>query len=329
MIPPLHLNLEAIKTDVGYFVRVQGQDSYYNSSLIDFFFDGKKPEKTQNKAWVKITGAPQKIERELSQPNINFRYELKDKSLVSEKFPEVFPQEQVTNYDAENYCRVWKAEYSHLQSLYEEKSDLQPTILDVVTFDFKIILEMDNIKEYGGFSYSVQRTKWDSEGFEMLTDKSIHHELVDTILFPDIILPARTSKLTSKQTYKIIRKYIQDNINSKYAHITSDYDFCFTVKKKIPLTEKTPYQADVSHWKSKKPKYETRYRENREIEIFEMTHDEEKYKGYIPIKPFEGKNIEDLKYNIDSFLEELMKKINEPLIDCPHCKGKGVLLNDK
>ena len=190
---------------------------------------------------------------------------------------------------------------------------------------------MDKIKEYGGFSYPIQRSRWESEGYTPLTQDSISHELVDTLLFPDIVLPARTSKLTSKQTYKVIRKYIQDNINPKYAQISSDYDFCVTVEKKISLFEKVPYQRNISSFNAKRPKYITDYRHNRQIKIFEMTHDGDdgNYKGYTAIKPFEGKNIEDLKNNIDNYLAELMTKINEPLHDCPNCKGLGVILKNE
>ena len=65
----------------------------------------------------------------------------------------------------------------------------------------------------------------------------------------------------------------------------------------------------------------------REIEIFEMTDDQHKYKGYTVIEGFKGNNIEELKENIDNYLKDLMAKINEPVVDCPHCKGKGIVLN--
>ena len=79
----------------------------------------------------------------------------------------------------------------------------------------------------------------------------------------------------------------------------------------------------------KKPKYETRYRKSREVEVFNMTSAKDKYNNYTIIKGFEGNSEEDLKNKIDTYLEELMAIINEPLHDCPHCKGMGVILNDK
>ena len=44
------------------------------------------------------------------------------------------------------------------------------------------------------------------------------------------------------------------------------------------------------------------------------------------IKGFTGENQDDLKQKIDAYCEDLIKFINEPIVDCPHCKGRGVVL---
>ncbi|MDO8610959.1 MAG: hypothetical protein Q7R95_10545 [bacterium] len=329
------IKIEVIKTDIGFYIReMRDFPNHYNgcagaTGLDHLLLDGKLGkdfEKSQDKGWIKIEKLPTNIERIDTQPNINHRYELIDKTLESEKFPPVLEKSKVTHKSDEGYT-VWNDEYAQLKSLYLEKSDPQPNLMVNVTFEFNIVLEMDNIKEYGGFSYPIQRTQWSHEGFMKLTDKDVQHNLIDTIIFPDIVLPARKSELTSGQSYKLIRKHVQDNINPKYAHITSDYEFCFGVCKKIPLAQKISYQKDISRWGARKPKYVTDYRENREIQVFEMTHAEHNYKGYTCIEGFKGANIEELKENIDNYLRDLMNLINEPLSDCPQCKGKGVLLN--
>ncbi len=322
------LKIKAIKTDVGYYCQADFSRSPFDShSLQNYFFDGKKAETTFNKAWAKIPSIPKKVEKEESQPKINYRYELIDKTLKSKKFPLVLEKAKVTEQNCDGYY-VWKTEYAQLQSLYEEKADEQPNLMVDVPFEFNVVLEMDNIKEYGGFSYPAQRTRWANEGFYPLTHDSVQHDLIDTIIFPDIVLPARRSELTSEQTYKVVRKHIQDNINPKYAHITSDYDFCFTVKKKIPLAKKTPYQKNIARYGARKAKYITDYRENREIEIFAMTHAGSNYNGYTAIEGLKGNNIEELKENIDNYLKDLMDKINEPVVDCKCCLGKGVVLEN-
>ena len=54
------------------------------------------------------------------------------------------------------------------------------------------------------------------------------------MLTPEFCIHERPCKLTSKkQMYSIVRNWIKTNINPKCAEITNDYDFCFTVKRKL------------------------------------------------------------------------------------------------
>ena len=326
--------IEAIETDICYFIRVKRDNyTFYNGNagvggLDNYIVNGiagKSLERTHSQSWVKIINIPTKLQQIVPQPNINGRYELIDKNLVSDRIPLLLTLNDIKLDDGIDTPTGWNKKYEHLYSLYKFISDPQPPKIEDEDFKVEIILKLDNIKEYGGFSYPVQRTKWENEGFVMVTDKDVRHHEVDIILFPDIILPARKSELTSEQTYKIIRKHIQDNINAKYAHITSDYDFCFTVKKKIPLSKPRPHQKNISKYGARKPKYVTTHVNDREIQIFEMTHAVAAYNNYTVIDGFKGNNIEELKENIDNYLTDLMTMINTPLVDCPTCCGKGVI----
>lgn len=111
------------------------------------------------------------------------------------------------------------------------------------------------------------------------------------------------------------------NINGKYATITSDYDFCFTVKKVIYHTPEK-YTVNIS---KRKPKYETRYRRNREIVIFESAP--KPYNNYTVQKSISGENHKDLEMKVDKYLKDLIEEINKPLIECECCKGMGVILD--
>jgi hypothetical protein len=322
--------IKAIKTEVCYFIQ-EWNDARYGeySGLDSYFFDGLKPEPTHHKAWVKIKSLPTKMEKKLGQPNINFRYELIEKNMACDKFPLVYQREDVARLSDEHNHWVWKPEFRHLYSLYEEKYDKQPDILVSIPFEFNVICEIDNIKEYAGFAYKAQKTRWDSDGHLNITPTSVKYQVIDKIVFPDIVLPSKPSSLDSHDSYKIIRQYIKDNINPKYAKITSDYDFCFTVEKRIELPEPVPYQVNISG--TKRPKYVTNYRTNRNVKVFEMTYSGHggNYNGYTPIKGFEGKNHEDLKKNIDKYLSDLITKINQPIADCKHCKGSGVIIESE
>lgn len=325
------MKILAIKCDDGrIFISEQKKEGYYNSELPNLLFDGVNPEKSFCEDWYIIYQEPKQVQKKVSQPNINDRYELIEKSMASDKISPVFKKEDVYEGYDDDYNAVWKEGYRHLQSLYRLVSDPQPDKLEDVPFEFVVLISVKDVPTPNNFSYDVQRTQWSHGGLTQITQDNAIYQIVDKLIFPAPLLPQRPCKLSSVDTYKIVRQYIKNNINPKVAEITSDYDFCFTVKKKIELSKPEEYLTDVN-WslfgKRKKPKYETRYRRDRLVEVFEMTNEEDKYKGYTPIKGFEGKTQKDLKEKIDAYLSELIQMINEPLKDCPNCKGLGVMLN--
>lgn len=317
------LTIIAIETDAGYFIQEKTTSSYRNvSGLETYLFDGEKPTKTFHPHWVKIPNKPLKIEIKVPQSPINHRYELIDKALQSEKIPLVFKRDEVAYY--EEYEWKWKSEYLHLSSLYREVSDPQPNLLENIQFTFNVLLKVDKVKEYASFSYpSLQKCSF-SETNRPVSE--VIHQEIDKILFPDIILPSKPSKLSAYHTYAIIREHVKTNINPKVARITSDYDFCFSVKKIIPLAEPYSYECSpIFGTKKERSKKVQKYVTDREWEVFEMCH--EPYQKYTPVTPFRGESHEDLKKNIDNFLKELMERINEPVVECKACCGRGVILN--
>jgi len=306
------LKINAIKTDNGYYIN-QITESYNSSYIQNYFFDGEKPEKTYLDKWYLINSSPKKIEKTVNQPNINYRYELIDKKLSS-TFPEVILREEFCYNENSGDGWIIKDEWRDKQSLYSAKSDKQEPKLESIKFEFNVILEIDNIKEYAGLSYPV-KAKYNNLN---ITDKDVVHQIIDRIVFPEPVLTSKPSKLTSKDTYNIIREHVKHNIDNKVAEIPSDYDFCFTVRKGI-IVDKTGIYKQV----------ETNIKKGnitkKDIVIFEMTSSEDKYKGYTVIKGFKGKNHEDLKKNIDKYLKNLMEVINAPIVECAHCDGVGAI----
>lgn len=324
------MRLIVIKTKHGAFItRNIDNASYNNSSFDGYIINGEIPESTFHRFWFKISEVPEIIQTKVRHEDINHRYLLKDKSMANDKIPLEFIRDIVANYDRDEYYWVWKPEYAQLCSLYELVSDSVEDTLEDVEFEIIKTFEFDEIEESNGFSYPIQKNHWRDEEFGAITEKEAQHQMLDRIVFPEVALPSRPSKLSSAQSYKIIRKFVQDNIDPRYAKITSDYDFCFTVKKKIPLSETETYTVDVNFMTKKRAKYIKKYRTDREIEIFEMTYSPKGYNDYTPIPPFVGENHDDLKKNIDKYLKNLITEINEPLTDCPHCKGMGVIEGEK
>ena len=152
------------------------------------------------------------------------------------------------------------------------------------------------------------------------------YKTIDQIIYPDLLLANRPCMLASKLSYDIIRSYIKKNIDKKFAKISSDYDFCFTVEKVIPIHDEYSYFYDENLFKkTKKKKMKKKYVTDRNLTVFEMTHDEKNYEGYTLVKPFTGKNLKDLHEKIKKYLDDLIEMINKPVKDCPNCCGRGVV----
>ena len=322
------LNLEIIKTDTVSFIRRKERPTYNPTHCLEgMIFDEFPGEPAlYSKEWMKVAAIPQKIEKNGPNKQENPRFVLIDPSLASDKIPAQFLFNEVIA-PGDSYYEAWENN-SNLQSLYRYEVDTIPGEPEDVPFQYEIIMEIDKIEEYAGFLYPVQKTRWIQDGNELLDHRAVQHEEIDIILFPGIILPARTSFLTSEQSYKIVRSHVKNHIDRKYAVVSSDYDFCFTVKKKIDLCAPESYSVEVGS--SRRPKKEKRYNYDRQTEVFKMTWagysgKKDGYEGYPPIKPFKGKNLQDLKEKIDSYLADLMELINEPVKDCPTCNGRGVV----
>jgi len=326
----IELELIAIKTEKGYYISDNYfKSNYYDSTKVFFYlFDGKKLEETYNKNWGYTKSLPKKVEKEINQPDINHRYELIDPELTSKKCPKVLIREEVAEYY--DYGWNWKEEYKHLQSLYKLVSDKQPNKIENIEFDITVIAEIENFQFKKGFKFEALQEMGYKDIKINITEKNLQYQLLDKIIFHPDLLQDKKCRLSSEDSYKIIRNYIKQNINLDYAKIDPDYRFCFGVKKKIKLADQESYTIDVNlnpFGKKRKPRYETRYRKSREVTIYEIAP--KPYQHYPTSPSFEGENWEDIEQKIKKYLEDLINKINEPLIDCKYCKGMGVVLNQQ
>lgn len=323
------MNIVAVKTKKGLYITDEPLEKSWHSSdgLARLLFDGKNPERTWHKNWFFIPQEPERIEKLVSQPHINYRYVLIDPTMESDKIPAVMVREDVAEI-TEDYGWQLRDEYSHLKSLYRIEYDEQPDKLADAECLFRIVLELDEIVQFNGFSYPAQLGRYRSDGMGKITQDSVTNQLLDRILFPDIVLPSRPCELSSKQMYQIVREHIKQHINNDVAFVDSDHDFCFSVKKRIELRE--PYWLKKEILKQNGRSYKKRrYRENfiksRTTQIFEMTYSPKNYGEYTPIPGMRGDNWDNLRQKIDAYLEKLMTLINTPLKDCPHCNGMGVV----
>ena len=282
------LKLKVIETPSATFICRHSDDNDWSgsSSLLTYLFDGKNPSTTWKSNWIKVDKTPTKISYFEPPQKINHRWVLIDPSLASNKIPKELSYTSCKEWDDEDgHHSEWNSEISHLSSLYKLEYDETEEKEVIVYFEITDIIIFDQEVNCNGLKLPTK----------VCLDTTIKYNLVDQITVPDLMIHTRPCKLTSQQTYNIIRCFVKENINHDWAKITSDYDFCFTVKKKIKLTEAEKFNVTVvSFCKNKKSRTESRFRSDREAEIFEMTYSPYCYKDYTPIIPFEGKDLEDL-----------------------------------
>lgn len=267
-------------------------NNYFNSKIPHLLFDGEKLISTFKEHWYKLPNIPQKIEKRVENTYINRRYELKSGFPVSSLTP------QVINWEDWN-------DDSEIRGLYSFKQDTVEGSLEEVLFEIEILSEED--------SFYIEKPKYTATPSlitALTTHPSLHTE--------------RPCSLSGKEFYRIIRNHVKLNIDPKYARVTSDYDFCFTVEKVI---SQTPVSYTVDVGTKRKANYQTRYRHNRTVKVFETSP--EGYSEYPKQKEINGKNQKDLEEKIEEYLENLMKEINKPFVECSHCSGMGVILEDK
>jgi hypothetical protein len=305
------------------------------STLIKSYrYNGQTLQPTFSSYWYKISGETlESVERDIPQKQLHVGYKLSEdaKNFVSPGTPEYLTVKEVgLEWDDDLEEDVWNnPKYSPIKNLYVKDYMKLPPEVEKIEFSADLLgeLSIDNPLKYPEMKVNVLTdSMWSHKGTKEIDLKSVvRWEELERMLVPEFLLHLRPCHLTSKQTYEIVRNYVVENIDSKEATITSNYEFCFTVKKKIKVK---PYTSSWEEKKSNgrsysKPRIHTKKVEHKEVEVFSMTHKEKNYQGYVAIEGFKGESLEDLINNIKNYMDELMFHINEPLEECSCCGGTG------
>lgn len=323
------INLKYYKAKNGLFVM---SDNY---TFRDYYkINNKELNDTHSSKWFFIENETEiKSVSKKQNDIIKYSFILKDQFKEAAKLynlKKVLTEEDVGYGVDEDYDIVWKDEkYKQYISFYNTQSEKITGSYEEVEFTTKFLGDIEYSFEGKPENYTIRRTNdqycYNENIIEEKLSRICSYSELEKMLVPEFLLHKRPCSLTSNQTYEIIRLHVKENINGKYATITSDYDFCFTVKKRIQIE---PYnvkrELKTIRGKSyKSPRFTHHTIEYKEIEIFEMTHTGRNYSGYTAIPGFKGDTLEDLINNIKCYLDELMEGINEPVEECNHCKGLG------
>lgn len=308
-----------VKTDKGCFISdcfaTSGYDYNYHRSIIgNLLFNGKSAVSTYYPNWYYIEEYPKLIQIEKNGDVVNQRYELADKSLVSDKIPETIPYEERDNYN-----------YDVIESLYSYKYDREPDYLEEYPCEIQVVCEVDNYIFPPQIEYTGIHQYDFSDKPYTIKNADIQHQMLDEMIFPAVLLHERPCKFTSKQMYDITRQYVLEHIDNSVAQVTSNYAFCFEVQKLIPLLEpKTIHYQDIfARTKRERTKIHTSIKKYDKKTIFEMTYAPENHRGYSPIPEMCANNETELKEKVDKWLQGLIEIINKPLCQCPKCNGTG------
>ncbi len=300
-----------IKTDKGCFISdckaINGNDYRYHQTKIDnLYFDGKTPKESYLKNWYIIDKYPDKIQKIEPDKQINKMYILKNKEMESKALPlEILYEEFRTDY----------RDMDNIHDLYELTYDIEKgEFTDVDNIEIQIIFEVENFEFPPEINYDITKeVNWKQTKMK-ITNANIQHQMLDKLIIPEIMLHEYPCKISSTELYYIVRQYIKDNIDKKYASISSDYDFCFSVDKTIPI-----HSMEYDKSKSKQIITTTL----KKVKIFGMTHEQKRYDNYTVIPGISANSEKELKEKIDKYLKDVIDYINEPLVQCEHCNGLG------
>lgn len=327
------MNLQYYSTGNRLYVDIgKAHDSYSGLSDKNWYtINGKPLNKTHSPFWYYVESDLdlESVERQQSPKAINHRYEIIDVAYV---IPDVAP---AVLYDADVHNGVddnWVGtKYAQYKQLYKRVHDMSEETYAPLEFTATklgtITIEQVDVPLV---QYTVYKDpSWEHEGTKQLDLSSVaQYSDISQMLIEPLLIHNEPCSISSKVSYEIVRRYVKDNINPKCAEITSDYNFCFDVSKRIankPYVHKT--EIKKANGKSyATPKFRSKMVEYKTVPIFEMTNAVDRYSGYTPLAGFKGESLSDLAENVKLYLDTLMEYINLPVHECEHCKGTGTIV---
>ena len=307
-------------TNVGYFVKNETVYYHFNDIL-----NGKiQSEYPAFNGYVCLDKPLTSVKQLVKGRQVISHYKLKDEELCCAKLPLI-----VQGYIDENGDTQGVGVEGYF-SLYEPVFETTEDVIKDAEFE---IIDKGSYE----ITYPSNITKrtvkvlndniYNPKCVELLLSNVVVYDDIIKILTPEFALHQSPCKLTSKQMYGIVRQHIKENLNMKENSITSDYDFCFTVKKRVHTK---PFIAIESYVKGRTWKERKVTKTEKLIEVFEMTWKGYKgtsgYDGYTCIPELHGDSLTDLADKLDSYLNNLIAQLNTIVVECECCEGTGHII---
>lgn len=317
------IQFQQYSTNVGYFVKCSTQYNYNNH----YTLNGIEPlQHIVLNGYVRLENELSSVKKLIKGSRNLTHYKLKDEELAC-KLPLIAMQYWDDDLEVnklkgvEGYEALYEPVYHQLE---DQIVDVPFEVVNLGTFEIE---DPSNIKN--------RKIKLQGEG-NYGANKVVEQELSQVVIYDDIVklltpefaLTQAPCKLSSKQMYSIVRQHLKENLDMKENSITSDYDFCFTVKKRVHTK---PFIATESYYSGKKLKSKSITKTDKLVEVFEMSWSGYKgtggYEGYTCIPGLHGNNLQDLSDKLDEYLDGLTTTLNKRVQECECCNGTGHIID--
>jgi hypothetical protein len=314
------------KTNVGYFVKAKSYYPYHICS--DMLYNGIADiDYNRINGYIKLDKELTYVQKKIQPSRKVLHYILKDKELESPKLPLIVSQYWDEDLEKQRLKGVEDYESLYEPVFEETEEQLVDVPFIIINMGDYIIENPSNIKDRK-IKMKTANDTWDNKTVEEELSKVVVYDDIIRLLTPEFALAQAPCRLTSHQMYRIVRQYLLENLDMKENIITSNYDFCFTVKKRVhtkPFIINESYLAGRNKWKSKSVT-----KDEKQIEVFEMTYAGYKglsgYEGYTCIPELNGDNLQDLSEKLDEYLYNLVNALNKKVHECECCNGAGYIV---
>lgn len=334
------MKVQYYKSNHGIFF--SADTGYYNSldSFIVNGIEGKYIPK-YGSYWL-VKADELKFQRKVAEKKIHSGWRLKNKNLESAILPLNLQKHAIVAVDTMNDdCDEdsYIGEFGEYASLYEKTYESLPASIEDVEVNLVYLgeLQIENLAKPEETKVKMTEGNYGGQVREVDLSSIVRYDDLVKIVVPDFMLHNHPCSLTSEQVYKIVRAYVKENINGKFAQISSDYDFCFSVIKVYTTAKPVNVRQELKKPNGRSyatPRFTTMVASTAKQQIFEMTWKgyngrAEGYNGYTPVAPWKADSLADMKEQIRVYLENLMQVLNAEVKECNCCSGTGFLFEGK
>lgn len=313
------------KTNVGCFVKIVAAATSH--PLAEYTVNGvDQKSATVVGGYAMIDGEITDVKRQYPPVSRLTKYRLKYPELEVRGLPLEVDAKNASYDDDGDLCLVGISEPDLYESVYEmTEGTTVGTDFDIKNMGEFVIENPTDLKKRS--IKMIRPGAFAIKPFEVELASVVAYDDITSILTPEFALSQAPCKLTSHQMYQIVRQHLIENLDMRENSITSNYDFCFTVKKRVHTK---PFIATDSYFVGRRSKTKQIQKSETLVEIFEMTYAGYKgtsgYNGYTCIPEMTGDSLEDLYQKLTGYLSNLIDALNSKVTECECCGGTGHLI---